>query len=251
MGSASSKQAENESNSKELEWIKSALIALSRTSKQLLAKCNRRDKKTDYLRNIETSSWILKQRLSQISRTDIEHSMETINKLTQCLDTIFNIVQKADQTDEAAVHQDRRRNQIQDMIKERTPWDHSLVERLSFSLSNAVSCWYNLQLTMERLTDEFERDNHMTDEIENLKISKDLQAPDEDSCQFLDKVFSAAQCTCHGSAERDLRLRLGTYRRRGKKPNLTSLCILLGRDIETGPLMRWHELDISTGSRVE
>ncbi|EQB43039.1 hypothetical protein CGLO_18410 [Colletotrichum gloeosporioides Cg-14] len=104
MGNASSKQTENESLFKELEWIKAALIALSHTSKQLLNWYDRRDKRKNCLRNIETSYWILKQHLNQTTYAEMERSMEMMDKykLAQHLDTIFKIVHQEDQADEAA-----------------------------------------------------------------------------------------------------------------------------------------------------
>jgi hypothetical protein len=89
---------------------------------------------------------------------------------------------------------------------------------------------------MDRLTDRLQEHGDIVDDLEDTKLPKFWQPPGDDIYSFVDKVVGAALCSCGKHSGRNVRLRIGTYRRGLLRPKPESLCVLLGWNTE------WQEL---------
>lgn len=131
------------------------------------------------------------------------------------------------------------------------PYD-DLVEHLDFGSQSALENLYDLQSQMNTLTFEYEQQNSILDEeIQAQEIREKPIPPDDDACQFVDKAFSAALCTCSHNTQQHIRLRLGTHKALKTKPKPTSLCVLISRGGTQESLPRWHEVEICAEQEEE
>lgn len=108
----------------------------------------------------------------------------------------------------------------------------------SSTLEN-LDAWNELQRKLKSLTDELLLYGYNVDETEEPKLPTISQQPDEEVCNFVNRVLDAVLCNRHAKSERELRLRIGTYKKGKSKPRPEFLCVLLAKD---KPLLEWHEL---------
>jgi hypothetical protein len=107
------------------------------------------------------------------------------------------------------------------------------------STLESPAAWNKLQCNLKSLTDKLQPYGENVDETEEPNLPTTSQEPDEEVCNFVNRVFDAVLCNCHAKTERERRLRIGTYKKGKSKPRPESLYVLLAQD---KPLLQWHEL---------
>lgn len=95
MGNNSSKPKEKAVPT-DLEWVISALNALSKISKKLRIDFGARDKRYAWLCNIDVSTWYLKKHLDNIQKKGAKEIPGKIHELADLLDKIFNVMQSVE-----------------------------------------------------------------------------------------------------------------------------------------------------------
>ncbi|SPO05329.1 uncharacterized protein DNG_08016 [Cephalotrichum gorgonifer] len=223
------------------DLVLSALPVLYQVCEDLSPTFELRDKRSDYLKNIQSSALVLKGQFDNIkSADDFERFEGQINRLASCLEKIFDALQVPDIP-----------NKENDSVVPRLEALYRVSKKADckLDLSRLVNLdgLKSLQNQLARLTDElkpFYSGNNPVD-MEDSKLPKAWQPPDEGGCNFFDRALGAMLCKCGAHSMRTLRLGIGTHRKDLKKPNPKSLRVLFPWEAKAG---EWLELFVHDGT---
>ncbi|RMJ18506.1 hypothetical protein CDV36_001784 [Fusarium kuroshium] len=221
-----------------LKLVLSILPEVGDLSKKLAKKFGKRDKRYSYLVNIQTSASILTAHLNEIDEDgDTKLFKQEINQVADCLENIFsNQVVKLSQLKPSKYP---RLHAVQEIASTSKDLESIMEDLFDPSTLGNPAAWNRLQRNLKSFTDQLQSHGDNVDETEELGFS--TTEPDEEVCNFVNRVLDAVHCNCHAKSQREIRLRIGTYKKGKSKPRPESLSVLLARE---KPLLRWHELHI-------
>ncbi|KAH7022272.1 hypothetical protein EDB80DRAFT_4793 [Ilyonectria destructans] len=220
-----------------LELVLSVLPVVGDLSKRLSDETKKRDKRYGYLVNIQTSARTLMAHLENIAEDGETESFEhQINQLADCLEEIFS--DQVIRLSKLKASKHPRLHAVREIASTSDDWEPNKRDLFDSSNLESLAAWNKLQRNLESLTDELQSYGDNVDETEEPNMPTTSQEPEEEVCNFVNRVFNAVLCRCHTKSERDLRLRIGTYKKGKSKPISESLCVLLAQDKS----LLWHEL---------
>jgi hypothetical protein len=103
--------------------------------------------------------------------------------------------------------------------------------------------WENLRTTFKELTEleVYGADIEDPPALANLVDKAHSEEPDKASYDFLERALGAVICCCDPTTRRELRVRLGKYKKERFAARTESLCLLLAQN---DPSLGWHEVHV-------
>lgn len=119
-------------------------------------------------------------------------------------------------------------------------WESRLHNVRLVPIARQRVAWDQLQRSLEELSDEFQQFGDDVPGAEGNKLPKSSPDAAGELRALAEHVFTQLSCRrCGNKAQRDIRLKIGSYRKGLRCQGTKCLCLLLARD---SPYHGWHEM---------
>ncbi|KAH0526240.1 hypothetical protein TsFJ059_009590 [Trichoderma semiorbis] len=211
-----------------------------------------RDRRYGYLGNIYTAATVLNGHLGAIREAQKTHwFVGQIAGLADLLEEAFDkvidlaLLQKEHESHDPSCRHPRLRA-MQKLVPMSDNWKEGLARLHIIPIENQTIAWGSLQDALERLSDELQQFGDDVPSIDRPQPPMTSLEPSGELVAFADRVFSSVHVTCNrcgGAPQREVRLRIGTYRRgkRRQDQEVNCLSILLAPDAAEH---NWHEISV-------
>jgi hypothetical protein len=134
----------------------------------------------------------------------------------------------------------RRLHAVQKLIPKDDGWETRLQELQLVSVERPRVVWDQLQRSLEELSDELQQFGEDILDIEKPQLPTTSPDAAAELRQFAERIFYALSCNkCLTKSPREVRLKIGTYRKGEQSQGSNYLCTLLARDSSQ---FSWHEV---------
>ncbi|UKZ79370.1 hypothetical protein TrVFT333_007121 [Trichoderma virens FT-333] len=234
-----------------LELVRYVLPILKELARHLEQALDSRDRLYRVLGNIKKAVTLLNGHLGAIKEAGKAHRFaEQITRLADLLEEVFNkvidfpLLQKKKLFRNLAkpAYKHPRLRAVQKLIPKTNGWQERLSKLAVVPIACQEVAWDHLQDAFKKLLKQFE----LQDELSNDRPQPPMTSPEASGelIAFADHVFSKLHKTCNmcdGAPKREVRLRIGTYRRGKQGQGVKCLCILLAPD---DAQHIWHDVSV-------
>ena len=235
-------EAVNANSDDQLDLVLFILPKLRQWTRQILRKYPREDYRRQSLQEISTCTLVLEIHLKYLSEEEnLDPFRNEISELAACLDTLLkdNDLEPSPYVQTSAggpQHPNLQFVRNASLINTEAEFDvQNLFEHLA---SRDKVVWGRLQVTLAGITKRLE--NYKSEDWEPDDYPIRLSNPHASMSSFVERASTAVSCKHPINFQRDLMLRLGTYREdRGSEAE--ALCFLLS---QTDHILRWREVHV-------